>query len=80
VTTEIHSFLCMYDNFNKLLENIACSAVNIRNPQVHVPLSLADTCQLCVVSLKEGRTTYIAVKRDCARARSPLLLRWASQT
>jgi hypothetical protein len=32
--------------------------VNIRNPQVHVLLSLADTCQVCLVSLKTGRTTY----------------------
>jgi len=31
----------------------------IRNPQVHVPLSLTATCQLRALSLKAGRNTYI---------------------
>jgi len=44
--------------FEAELVIIECSTVNIRNPQVHVLLSLADTCQVCLVSLKTGRTTY----------------------
>jgi len=32
---------------------------NIRNPQVHVPPSLTDTCQLQELSLKAERNTYI---------------------
>jgi len=30
--------------------NIACLGRNIRSLRVHVPLSLTDTCQLCLVS------------------------------
>ncbi len=32
---------------------------NIRNPQVHVPLTLTATCQMRELSLKAGRTSYI---------------------
>ena len=43
------------------LVNIACSALHIRDPRAHVPLSLAATCQPCSVSLKAGRSTYIVL-------------------
>ena len=39
--------------------NIACFGTNIRSPQVHVPLSLTATCQLCELSRKAGRNNYI---------------------
>ena len=46
------------------LVNIACSALHIRDPRAHVPLSLAATCQPCSVSLKAGRSTYNALHRS----------------
>ena len=58
--------------FESGLVNIGCSAVNIRNPQVHVPLSLADTCQLCGVSLKDGRTTYTGNRAGLRKSAQPL--------
>ena len=36
--------------------NIACLALNIRNPRAHVPLSLAVTCQLRVSGKRDGPT------------------------
>ena len=44
------------------LVNISCSALHIRDPRAHVPLSLAATCQPCSVSLKAGRSTYKALQ------------------
>ena len=44
--------------------NIECLGTNIRNPLAHVPLSLTDTCQLCLVSLKTGRKDYIGTQRQ----------------
>src|SRR5450759_3193742 len=38
--------------------NVGRFGRNIRSPQVHVPPSLADTCQLCPVSRKAGRSDY----------------------
>ena len=59
------------------LVNIACSALHIRNPRAHVPLSLAATCQPCSVSLKAGRSTYKALQptRTASRSRQVLLFR-----
>ncbi len=53
--------------FEAELVNIMCLALNIRNPRVHVPLSLAATCQPCSVSLKARRSTYRAFAADGAR-------------
>ena len=39
------------------LVNIACSALHIRDPRAHVPLSLAATCQL--FSIIESRAEYL---------------------
>ena len=39
--------------------NVGRSGRNIRSPRVHVPPSLADTCQLRPVSRKAGRSDYI---------------------
>ena len=46
------------------LVNIACSALHIRDPRAHVPLSLTATCQPCSVSLKAGRSTYKVLDSD----------------
>lgn len=40
-------------------EHRICWGRTIRSPQVHVLLSLAATCQPCLVSLKTGRKDYI---------------------
>jgi hypothetical protein len=47
--------------------NIACSALHIRDPRAHVPLSLAATCQPWSVSLKVGRSTYIGRSKQLRR-------------
>ena len=44
--------------FETKTENIDCWGRVIRNPQAHVPFTLTDTCQLCLVSLKTGRNDY----------------------
>src|SRR5262249_50314957 len=38
--------------------SIACYALHIRHPRVHILPSLTATCQVCTVSLKAGLSTY----------------------
>jgi len=47
---------------SKLNRKTSNVGVDIRNPQAHVSFSLTDTCQLCLVSLKTGRKSYMEVE------------------
>jgi hypothetical protein len=59
--------------------NIACSALNIRNPRAHVPLTLVAN-QMCRVSRKERRSDYIVAQHGRARGfATRYTAAWSSQ-